>query len=174
MSLRSRSKLAILDREFTAEDQTEPSLLTDGNARKDQMARLGNTLGADFLIGRVINSTSVQAQSGYTLPEILSIMFSLMWPMLSPRVLSTPSTFSDEINREVSRTSDVGWTVSTMQISIYGNTHVPRLNLNRQRSSWLRGRRAPPRLVPPFDIVRESANCQRSRIAARRGKMRWS
>src|ERR1700749_407176 len=41
-------------------------------------------------------------------------MISSMWPRESPRVFSTlePVTFSDEIKRDVLRTSDVGCTVA--------------------------------------------------------------
>src|SRR6185503_17039471 len=45
-------------------------------------------------------------------------MMSSMWPRLSPRTFSTEVsvTFSDEISRPVSRTSDVGWTVLTIEL----------------------------------------------------------
>lgn len=51
-------KFAMLDRQFGAERQRELDLLASGSAPPAEMARLGNTLGTDYLVVGVIEDAS--------------------------------------------------------------------------------------------------------------------
>lgn len=63
--LTQSGKLALLDREFSQEDQTELALLSEANARPDQTARLKNMLGADYLVVGTIDGASAQTPAVY-------------------------------------------------------------------------------------------------------------
>jgi len=51
-------KFAMLDRQFGAERQGELDMLSSGSAPPSEMARLGNTLGTDYLVVGVIEDAS--------------------------------------------------------------------------------------------------------------------
>jgi curli biogenesis system outer membrane secretion channel CsgG len=59
-------KFAMLDRQFGAERQRELDMLTTGSTPPGEMARLGNTLGTDYLIVGVIEDAS-QAVRTFTM-----------------------------------------------------------------------------------------------------------
>jgi len=61
--LSQTQKFAVLDRQYLAESSAEKSLLTEGNAPIEELARLGQHLGADYiLVGRI-------ADFGYSISE---------------------------------------------------------------------------------------------------------
>jgi TolB-like protein len=63
--LTQSSKLAVLDRDFTGEKASELDFLRGDSVKKEELARLGNQLGADFIVVGVVNEASVKTESVY-------------------------------------------------------------------------------------------------------------
>lgn len=63
--LTQSSKLAMLDRDFGSEQDSELQFLSGANIKREESARLGNRLGADFIMVGVVNDASIKTQSVY-------------------------------------------------------------------------------------------------------------
>ena len=64
-ALSQSNKLAVLDRDYQAENQGEIDQLRGEDFNKDQAARLGNRLGADYIIVGSITKADVYTESKY-------------------------------------------------------------------------------------------------------------
>jgi TolB-like protein len=63
--LTQSSKLAVLDRDFASEQDSELNFLKSDGVKKEEMARLGNKLGADYVIVGVVTDATVKAETAY-------------------------------------------------------------------------------------------------------------
>ncbi|MBM4226769.1 MAG: hypothetical protein FJ164_03315 [Gammaproteobacteria bacterium] len=64
-ALSQSNKLAVLDRDYQAENEGEIEQLNSDGFNKDQAARLGNRLGADYIIVGTITKAEVFTESKY-------------------------------------------------------------------------------------------------------------
>ncbi|MGB9153884.1 MAG: hypothetical protein WCD70_12465 [Alphaproteobacteria bacterium] len=63
--LTQSSKLAVLDRDFSGEQDSELSFLKEDGVKKEEAARLGNKLGADYIIAGIVDDVSVKTPAVY-------------------------------------------------------------------------------------------------------------
>jgi len=63
--LTQSSKLALLDRDFAPEQESELNFLKGDGVKKEEMARLGNKLGADYVVVGVVTDATVKAETAY-------------------------------------------------------------------------------------------------------------
>lgn len=61
--LSQTGKFAVLDREFSDDQQAELNFLRGEGVKRDELAKLGNRLGSDFIVVGVINDASTRAES---------------------------------------------------------------------------------------------------------------
>jgi len=87
--LTSSRKFAMLDRAFEAERQSEMSLIADGGAPLEELAKLGNRLGTDYMIVGVIDEAGTTTQSTELAGRTLSA--STTHFSVSYRVIDAPT-----------------------------------------------------------------------------------
>jgi TolB-like protein len=63
--LTQSNKVAVLDRDFGAEQGAELAFLQEGGVKKEEMAKLGNRLGADYVVVGVVSDASVKTETAY-------------------------------------------------------------------------------------------------------------
>jgi TolB-like protein len=63
--LTQSSKLAVLDRDFSGEQDSELGFLKEDGIKKEEAARLGNKLGADYIIAGIVDDVSVKTPAVY-------------------------------------------------------------------------------------------------------------
>jgi TolB-like protein len=63
--LTQSNKVALLDRDFGAEQGAELAFLQQGGVKKEEMAKLGNRLGADYVVVGVVSDASVKTETAY-------------------------------------------------------------------------------------------------------------
>lgn len=64
-ALTQSGKVAVLDRDYTQENQNELSQLQDENFSKDEASKLGNKLGADYIIVGTVTKAAATRESMY-------------------------------------------------------------------------------------------------------------
>lgn len=87
--LTSSRKFAILDRDFEAERQAEMDVLASSDAPADEMVKLGNRLGTDYMIVGVITDSGTKTQSTTLAGRTLSTSTSNL--SISYRVIDAPT-----------------------------------------------------------------------------------